>query len=155
MFQIGEYFYMLNMQSETYTNYSFNPYYGRVSLFRVPIKDYIAPQEDAFAKKSYERCLIDLVPGVITHFSLSHQTKNKMIINYRRIDENKGIMHRFRLYHNLTECNLNQSKPYNLEDHINEILVYDILSSYNKKEETFEDFGVNGSFTITSVNLNS
>ena len=35
------------------------------------------------------------------------------------------------------------------------VLVDDILSSYNKKEETFEDFGVNGSFTITSVNLNS
>lgn len=30
----------------------------------------------------------------------------------------------------------------------------DILSDYNKKTEIFEDFAVNGSFTITSVNLN-
>ena len=32
---------MLNMHSETYTNYSMNPYYGRISLFRVPLQAYL------------------------------------------------------------------------------------------------------------------
>ena len=98
--QIGEYLYMLNMQSETYTNYSFNPYYGRISIFRVPLRDYVEPEIDK--NLSYEVCLTDLVPGVITHFSLSHSTKHKLAINYRRVDINKGSVHRFRLYHNIS-----------------------------------------------------
>jgi hypothetical protein len=103
--QIGDYLYMLNMQSETYSNYSFNPYYGRISVFRVPLKDYLEPEIDK--NLSYEVCMTDLVPGVITHFSLSHKTKDKLAINYRRVDITMGSIHRFRLYHNITSCQLN------------------------------------------------
>jgi len=42
-----------------------------------------------------------------------------------------------------------------LDDHINTLLVDELFNDYNKKTEVYEDFSVNGSFAIASLNLNS
>jgi hypothetical protein len=147
---------MLNMQSETYTGYDLNPYYGSVTLFRVPLKEYIETENNEKhypqTNKSYELCLTDLVPGVITHFSLSHETKNQMVINYRRVDEEMGSLHRFRIYHNLAACENFTHSPDQL---LEQLVADDKLNKYDKKSDIFEDFAVKGSFTITSLNLNA
>jgi hypothetical protein len=99
---MGDHLYMLNMQSEIYSNYSMNPYYGRISLFRVPLFDYLSEEETS---KNFTVCLTDLVPGVITHFSLSN---GRLALSYRRLDDALGSVHRFRIYKNLSSgCSRN------------------------------------------------
>ena len=95
--------------------------------------------------------MADIVPGVITHFSLAN---GRLALNYRRIDENTGSVHRFRVYRNLTQCDANMTS-YDFKEELSNVLVDDLLLGFHEGiKSDSEDFEVKGSFTITSLNLN-
>jgi hypothetical protein len=105
-----------------------NPYYGRISLFRVPLREFLEEEQDSLEPKNFTVCLTDIVPGVITHFSL---TNGRLAISYRRLDESLGSVHRFRIYQNLTrDCEVKNQSVYNFIEHFTRMIVDEMLLDF-------------------------
>ena len=82
MFVNGEYMYMLNIHNDRETNMTFDPYFGQMTLARVPLLSNRTTETQI--------CINSIIPGVVTHVTLEQTTKNSIAIAYRVISEELG-----------------------------------------------------------------
>lgn len=83
MFVNGEYMYMLNIHNDKETNMTFDPFFGQLTLARVPLNISNRTTETQI-------CINSIIPGVVTHVAIEQKTKNSIAIAYRVISEEIG-----------------------------------------------------------------